>query len=59
MMPKETTITIDREGVLSKYPLPAIANVHTKEGLSHFVVVFKITKKYVVRSGKEFGKGGL
>ena len=41
-------VRVDREGFLSKYTLPAIANVITKEGLSHFVVVFKITKKYVV-----------
>jgi len=41
-------VRVDREGFLSKYTLPAIANVVTKEGLSHFVVVFKITEKYVV-----------
>lgn len=41
-------VRIDREGFLSKYTLPAIANVITKEGLSHFVVIFKITEKYVV-----------
>ncbi len=41
-------VRVDKEGFLSKYTLPAIANVVTKEGLSHFVVVFKITDKYVV-----------
>lgn len=41
-------VRVDREGFLSKYTLPAIANVITKEGMTHFVVVFKITKKYVV-----------
>lgn len=41
-------VRVDKEGFLSKYTLPAIANVITKEGLSHFVVVFKITEKYVV-----------
>ena len=41
-------IRVDREGFLSKYTLPAIANVITKEGMTHFVVIFKITKKYVV-----------
>lgn len=41
-------VRVDKEGFLSKYTLPAIANVVTKEGLSHFVVVFKITKKHVV-----------
>ena len=41
-------VRVDREGFLSKYTLPAIANIITKEGLTHFVVIFKITKKYVV-----------
>lgn len=41
-------VRVDKEGFLSKYTLPAIANVITKEGLSHFVVIFKITKKYVI-----------
>lgn len=41
-------VRVDKEGFLSKYTLPAIANVVTKEGLSHFVVIFKITEKYVV-----------
>ena len=41
-------VRVDREGFLSKYSLPAIANILTKEGLSHFVVIFKVTPKYVV-----------
>lgn len=41
-------VRVDREGFLSRYTLPAIANVVTKEGLSHYVVVFKITKKHVI-----------
>ncbi|MDO5294854.1 MAG: peptidase domain-containing ABC transporter [bacterium] len=41
-------VRVDKEGFLSKYTLPAIANVVTKEGLSHFIVIFKITKGYVV-----------
>ncbi len=41
-------VRVDKEGFLSSYTLPAIANVVTKEGLSHFVVVFKVTKKYVI-----------
>lgn len=41
-------VRVDREGFLSKYTLPAIANIVTKEGLSHFVVIFKITNKYVI-----------
>lgn len=41
-------VRVDKEGFLSKYTLPAIANVVTKEGFRHFVVIFKITDKYVV-----------
>lgn len=41
-------VRVDKEGFVSKYTLPAIANIVTKEGLSHFVVIFKITDKYVV-----------
>ena len=41
-------VRVDREGFLSKFTLPAIANVITKEGMTHFVVVFKISEKYVV-----------
>lgn len=41
-------VKVDKEGFLSEYTLPAIANIVTKEGLSHFVVIFKITKKYVI-----------
>jgi len=41
-------VKVDKDGFKSKYTLPAIANVITKEGLSHFVVIFKITKKYVI-----------
>lgn len=41
-------IRVDKEGFLSEYTLPAIANVITKEGLSHFVVIFKITKTHVI-----------
>jgi ATP-binding cassette subfamily B protein len=41
-------VRVDRQGFLSKYTLPAIANIHTKEGLSHFVVVFKVSKTHVV-----------
>lgn len=41
-------VRVDKEGFLSKYTLPAIANIITKEGMTHFVVIFKITKKYVI-----------
>ena len=39
---------VDREGFLSDFTLPCIANVITKEGLSHFVVIFKKSKNRVV-----------
>lgn len=41
-------VRVDKEGFLSRYTLPAIANIVTKEGLSHFVVIFKITKTHIV-----------
>ncbi len=41
-------VRVDKEGFLSKYTLPVIANIITKEGLSHFVVIFKITKTHVI-----------
>ncbi len=41
-------VRVDKEGFLSKYTLPVIANIITKEGLSHFVVIFKITKTQVI-----------
>ncbi len=34
-------IRVDRENFLTDFTLPCIANVITKEGLTHFVVVFK------------------
>lgn len=41
-------IRVDKEGFKSKYSLPAIAHVITKEGLSHFVVVHKVKKEKVI-----------
>lgn len=41
-------VRVDRDGFLSDFTLPCIANVLTKEGLSHFVVIFKKHKNYVV-----------
>lgn len=38
-------VRVDRENFLSDFTLPCIANVITKEGLSHFVVVFKKVKQ--------------
>ena len=39
---------VDREGFLSEYTKPCIARVITKEGMTHFVVVFKVNQKHVV-----------
>ena len=41
-------IRVDREGFLSEYTLPARGNVITKDGLSHFVVIYKIKKDCVI-----------
>ncbi|MDR1014691.1 MAG: peptidase domain-containing ABC transporter [Coriobacteriales bacterium] len=41
-------VKVDRQGFLSEYTRPCIANVHTREGLSHFVVVFKVGREHVV-----------
>mgnify|MGYP003300529405 CR=1 FL=1 len=41
-------VRVDKEGFLSKFTLPAIANIITNEGLSHFVVIFKKTKKHII-----------
>lgn len=40
-------IRVDKDGFKSKFTLPAIAHVITKEGLSHFVVIHKIKKEKV------------
>lgn len=40
-------IRVDLEGFKSKYSLPAVAHVITKEGLSHFVVIHSIKKEDV------------
>lgn len=41
-------IRVDKEGFKSKYSLPAIAHVITKEGLNHFVVIHKVKKEKVI-----------
>lgn len=41
-------VRVDREGFFSRYPLPAVANIITKKGFSHFVVIFKISKERVI-----------
>lgn len=40
-------IRVDKEGFGSKFTLPVIAHLITKEGLSHFVIVHKIKKDKV------------
>ncbi|MCR5608964.1 MAG: ABC transporter permease, partial [Lachnospiraceae bacterium] len=47
---KAQAVRVDRENFLTRFTLPAIANVVTKEGMTHFVVLFKITKRYVILS---------
>lgn len=42
------TIRVDKDGFLSDFTLPCIANIITKDGMSHFVVVFKKSKNFVV-----------
>ena len=37
-------VRVDRDNFLTDFTLPCIANVITKEGLTHFVVVFKKTR---------------
>ena len=41
-------IRVDKNGFMSEFSLPAIAHLITNEGFNHFVVVYKITEKYVV-----------
>lgn len=40
-------VRVDKEGFVSKYTLPVIAHLITKDGLSHFVIVHKIKKDNV------------
>ncbi|WP_423738966.1 cysteine peptidase family C39 domain-containing protein [Clostridium gasigenes] len=39
-------IRIDEEGFQTKFTLPAIAHVIIKEGLSYFVIIHKIKKRW-------------
>ena len=41
-------VKVDKEGFLSEFSLPCIANIITKDGLSHFVVIFKKDNKHIV-----------
>jgi ATP-binding cassette subfamily B protein len=41
-------VRVTRRDFQSRFTLPCIANVITREGMSHFVVVYKIGKKHIV-----------
>jgi ATP-binding cassette subfamily B protein len=41
-------VKVDHDGFESEYTKPCIANIVTREGLSHFIVIFKVTKKHVI-----------
>ena len=41
-------VEVDADGLLSDFSKPCIANIITEEGLSHFIVVYKIQKKVVI-----------
>lgn len=45
---ENVSVRVDEEGFRSKYTLPCIANIITKEGLSHFVVIYRIGKEKVI-----------
>ena len=45
---ENASVRVDKDGFRSKYTLPCIANIITKEGLSHFVVIYKIGKDKVI-----------
>lgn len=45
---ENASVRVDKDGFRSKFTLPCIANVITKEGLSHFVVIYKIGKDKVI-----------
>ena len=52
-------VKVDKEGFLSKYTLPCIANIVTKEGLAHFVVIFKKNDKYMAISSSKRSVFGI
>ncbi|MHB8126896.1 MAG: peptidase domain-containing ABC transporter [Desulfitobacteriaceae bacterium] len=41
-------VRVDRDGFLSSFTLPCIAKIITKEGMEHFVVVFKKNAKFII-----------
>lgn len=49
-------VRVDEESIFSKYTLPAIANITTKEGLSHFVVIHKIRENDLILADPAKGK---
>lgn len=45
---ENVSVQVDHESFMDSYTKPCIANIVTEEGISHFVVVFKVTEKYVI-----------
>lgn len=41
-------VKVDESALKSKFSLPCIAHIITKEGLGHFVVIFKITTSHII-----------
>lgn len=47
----------DSDALLSEFPLPAIAHIMTSDGLLHYVVIHKITKKQIIIADPAKGIG--
>ncbi len=41
-------VNVNDNDVFSEYSLPAIANIHTSEGMNHFVVIHKIKEETLI-----------
>ena len=41
-------VRVDKDGFLSDFTLPCVANIITEDGMSHFVVIFKKDKENIV-----------
>ncbi len=48
-------VKITREGFMSKFSLPCIAQLAFEDGYLHFVVIYKITKNHVIISDPQRG----
>lgn len=49
------SVRVEKEGVFSKYTLPAIAHIEKENGLLHFVIIYKILKNDLIIMDPEFG----